>query len=570
VPAIVSRREGRQGEQRLVGEGVPTVYVLGIDVGTTFTAAAVLRNRQAEICPLGTRSATIPSVVLLREDGEMLVGEAAERRAVTEPERVAREFKRRCGDSTPLVLGGTPMSPEALTASVITAVVADVTTRQGAAPAAICLSHPANWSPFKTDLLRQTVRLADLDVPVRFVTEPEAAAIDYAHARHLDVGETVAVYDLGGGTFDAAVVRRTQDGFAVLGNPEGIDRLGGTDIDAAVFDHVSRSLDGRLADLDEDDPGTVAAMARLRRECTEAKEALSGDTDTSIPIILPGLTTAVRLTRGELETMVRPALQASIGALRRALRSAGLAPEDLSAVLLVGGSSRIPLVAELVGAELGRPVAVDTEPKHAVALGAALLAGEATSADLSVDLSVARSASGSVDRQVGGQGARSLGGQVAPHQLRRRAVQAAATVALVGSVTAGVLHTLDHDEVRAVARVEQSTALTPAPPTATPSLAPPTVMPPAAVSGLTVSRGRPTGSTLTSMVVSWTASPGATSYLVEWLVTGSGAGPGTRTTTSTSATLTGLVPDTRYTVRVTPGNAGGVGPPAVVEGATDG
>jgi hypothetical protein len=128
--------------------------------------------------------------------------------------------------------------------------------------------------------------------------------------------------------------------------------------------------------LDLDDPASMAAVARLRRDCVEAKEALSSDTDVAIPVLLPSLQTEVRLTRSEFEEMVRPSLVDSVAALRRAMRSAEVAPEDVHAVLLVGGSSRIPLVAELVGSELRRPVAVDAHPKHGTALGAAMLAGQ--------------------------------------------------------------------------------------------------------------------------------------------------------------------------------------------------
>jgi glycerophosphoryl diester phosphodiesterase/actin-like ATPase involved in cell morphogenesis len=346
------------------------MYALGIDLGTTFTAAAVWRDGRAEIASLGSRSAAIPSVVVLREDQTIITGESASRRALSSPQRVAREFKRRLGDTTPILLAGVPYSAEALMARVLRAVVDEVSAREGGAPSAVCVSYPANWGPFKTDLLQQAVRTADLE-HVTYITEPIAAAVSYAAQERLPDGAIVAVYDLGGGTFDAAVLRRQGTGFEILGRPEGIERLGGIDFDAAVFGHVSRSLNGVLEGLDEDDPAAVTAVARLREECTTAKEALSSDTDTTIPVLLPNVSTQVRLTRGELEMMVRPALQDSVDALRRALRSAGITPEDLHSVLLVGGSSRMPIVAQLVGAELGRPVAVDVHPKHAVALGAA-------------------------------------------------------------------------------------------------------------------------------------------------------------------------------------------------------
>jgi len=350
------------------------MYALGIDLGTTFTAAAVWRDGRAEICSLGSRSAAIPSVVVLREDSIIVTGETADRRARSAPNRVAREFKRRLGDSTPILLGGVPYSVEALMARILRAVVDEVSSREGAPPSSVCVSHPANWGPYKIDLLQQAVRGADLE-NAGLSTEPEAAAVFYAGQERIADGSVIAVYDLGGGTFDTAVLRKSPGGFEILGRPEGIERLGGIDFDAAVYAHVSRSLGDALLDLDDEDPATMAAVSRLKEECTAAKEALSSDTDTTIPVLLPNLTTEVRLTRGELEAMVAPALEDTIGALRRALRSAAITPEELHSVLLVGGSSRMPVVAQLVAAELGRPVAVDVHPKHAVALGAALLAG---------------------------------------------------------------------------------------------------------------------------------------------------------------------------------------------------
>jgi molecular chaperone DnaK len=358
-------------------------YHLGIDLGTTYTAAAVERGGRVEAITLGNRQVSVPSVLFVKGDGEVLVGDAANRRGVTEPERLAREFKRRIGDPTPVLLGGTPYGAEALTGKLLRWVVERVIELEGGPPSAIALTHPANWGPFKLDLLHQGARQANVGV-ARYLTEPEAAATSYASQERVEPGSVIAVYDLGGGTFDASVLRKRPEGddvgFDILGTPEGIERLGGIDFDVAVFNHVWNSLGGSLSGLDIEDPAVVAAVSRLRRECVDAKEALSADTDVSIPVVLPNLQTEVRLTRNEFESMIRPALGETIVALRRALASAQVTPEQVDAVLLVGGSSRIPMVSQLLAGELGRPIAVDANPKDAVCLGAAIAAAQAVGA----------------------------------------------------------------------------------------------------------------------------------------------------------------------------------------------
>ena len=348
-------------------------YALGIDLGTTFTAAAVSRNGRVEIVGMGNHSSSIPSAVLLREDGELLVGDAAVRRGQQEPARLAREFKRRLGDATPIILGHTPYSSERLMAAVVRHVVDTVTERQGGAPSAVTIAHPANWGPYKRELLEQAATVAGLS-GATFVSEPTAAAVHFAAGERVDEGGIVAVYDLGGGTFDAAVLRRVGDRFVTMGEPQGIERLGGIDFDESVLSHVRATVGPALAALDGSDPVVRSGMIRLRDDCIAAKEALSADSEAVIPVMLPGLQTTVRITRPEFENMIRPVLRETVEMLRRAIQVAGVTPNDLSAVVLAGGSSRIPLVAEMVSAALGRPVAVDAHPKDTVALGAARLA----------------------------------------------------------------------------------------------------------------------------------------------------------------------------------------------------
>lgn len=346
-------------------------YVLGVDVGTTYTAAAVAANGRAEIFQLGSHAASVPSVVLLRADGEVLTGEAADRRAQTEPARTAREFKRRLGDPVPMLLGGTPYGAEALYALMLRSVVAQVTQQRGETPGLVVITHPASYGPYKLDLLRQAVRQAEIGDAV-LLSEPEAAAIHYADQERVEPGAVVAVYDFGGGTFDAAVLRKTGDRFDLLGEAEGLERLGGVDFDQAILGLVNAATGRALDALDQDDPTARAAANRLRDECRQTKEALSSDTEGVIPVLLTALQTEVRLTREEFEEMVRPRLRETIATLERCVRSAGLTFDQVDRILLVGGSSRIPVVGALVREATGRPTAIDAHPKHAIALGAAI------------------------------------------------------------------------------------------------------------------------------------------------------------------------------------------------------
>ena len=287
---------------------------------------------------------------------------------------MVREFKRRVGDPVPIVLAGSPYSAQSLMSVLLRWVVAQATERLGEPPDDLVVTYPANWGPYKKELLNQALRLAD-QPDAQTLTEPEAAARLYASRTRVQPGEIVAVYDLGGGTFDAAVLRKQEEGFELLGSPEGIEQLGGIDFDEAVFAHVIDAIRDRISDLQMDDPDTRLAIARLRRDCVEAKETLSVDTEVTVPVLLPGVSTSVRLVRSEFEDMIRPALGDTMGAMRRAIASARLDPTDIKAVVLIGGSSRIPLVTEMLTEDFGRPTALDTHPKNDVAMGAALDVG---------------------------------------------------------------------------------------------------------------------------------------------------------------------------------------------------
>lgn len=343
-------------------------YVLSVDLGTTFTAAAVCPvGGTPTMLSLGSSGYSVPSVLFLREDGTFLAGESAELRSSANPLRIARYFKRRLGDEVPIRIAGTPFAPQVLVTRLLEWVIGQATERQGSAPATVVLTHPANWGPYRRELLQQAASMASLARPV-LISEPEAAAIHYVESERLEPGELLGVYDLGGGTFDAVIMRRTDTGFEAVGNPAGVERLGGMDFDDVIRSFV---LDATELDEIEETEETITAAYALQSSCIDAKRVLSADTVADVRVVFPGLTTSVRVTRGEFEDRIRPRLIETLAALQTAMDSASVQPEDLSRILLVGGSSRIPMVSALLAQRFGRPLAVDIDPKNTVALGAA-------------------------------------------------------------------------------------------------------------------------------------------------------------------------------------------------------
>ena len=352
-------------------------FTLAVDVGTSRTAAAIARRASGgtittESVRLGRRTDTAPSIVFAA-DGETLFGDAAERRGIWQPERVIRDVKRRIGDGVPILVGDERFSPEKLYAATVAWVIEAVVEREGDAPAAVSVTIPVTWGAHRIALVQAALGREGWD-DVELITEPEAAARHYESVHPLAGDGVIGVYDLGGGTFDAAIMQKDAGGgFDVIGEPLGLDDFGGADLDDLVFRHALAA-----ADISPDDLGTGEGvrlgLSALRRDCTDAKESLSFDSEAVVPLLMGTHRTTVRIVRSEFESMIESGIARTIAVFRDALARADVTPSALDAILLTGGSSRIPRVAQLLSEEFDRPTMIDSDPKATVSRGAALVA----------------------------------------------------------------------------------------------------------------------------------------------------------------------------------------------------
>ena len=349
-------------------------YSLGVDLGTTTSAAALRRGSRLEVCALGDLTATMPSVALERADGSLVVGEAAADRARYDTTLVARHVTAHLDDDQPIVLDGRPHDPARLTQALLETVIDRVRRLYGDRPHDVVLTYPL-FPPGGSPSLLERVGLATVGGAL-LIPHPVAAVAKLAHDVDIAVGTTVAVLDLGGGTFEVTIVRRTHDGFDIVGPPGGLAELGGVEFDDAVFARIDAELGHVLQTVPRDDAEGMAALRRLRVACRAAKEWLSSSPDTTVEVALPHLSTWVPIRRADLESDIRPSLMAAVDAVAQTIAASELAPADVHVALLVGGSSRIPLFGELVSSRLGLPIVADPFPELTVALGAALFGSD--------------------------------------------------------------------------------------------------------------------------------------------------------------------------------------------------
>ena len=265
-------------------------YQVGVDLGTTYRRGRVPpRRRRSSSCRSGSAPRAVPSTVYVGPDGAFLIGEAAQRRALSDPGRVVRELKRRIGDATPVLVGPpTRWRPRSSPPGSSPACCDDVAGREGGVAARVAVTHPAGWGPHQMGALRAALAEHGLGSAV-LVPEPQAAAVGYAAAARVEPGATVGIYDLGGGTLrrgrGAQERRRASCSWAPR---RASNSSAGRTSTRRCFAHVRDALGAAWEALDPSDPEVLAAVAGLRRECTAAKEALSHDTEVLVPVVLPG------------------------------------------------------------------------------------------------------------------------------------------------------------------------------------------------------------------------------------------------------------------------------------------
>ena len=348
-------------------------WVLAIDFGTSFTvAAAKVGDRVPEVIEIaGERR--MPTVVLI--DGDtVMVGRVAEDLSATNPKRVVRALKNRLGDQAPLILDGRPHQVVALVALVLRHVYDEALAQIHSAPTEVRLTHPATWNRPLLNRLLEAAAKAGLP-NLMLVPEPVAAALSFANEIDIATGGCIAVYDLGGGTFDSAVVTAGAGGFQVIGRPGGDQHIGGELFDELLVNHLGQRFspaDWTALQTDAD-PVWQRVASSLRNEARRAKETLSASTYADLIVPLPAGLMEVRLHRGEYEDLIRPYIAETVSLLERCIEEAGIDAARLAGISLAGGASRTPMVEQLVAKAFNVvPLIRRADPKTAVAIGATL------------------------------------------------------------------------------------------------------------------------------------------------------------------------------------------------------
>ena len=347
---------------------------IGIDLGTTNSCVAVIEGGEPVVIPNAEGARTTPSVVAFSKTGERMVGQVAKRQAITNPERTVSSIKREMGTNYKVTIDGKSYTPQEISAMILQKLKADAEAYLGEPVTSAVITVPAYFTDAQRQATKDAGKIAGLDVK-RIINEPTAAALSYGVDKDND--QKVMVYDLGGGTFDVSIIEMgdgVQEVLATAGN----NRLGGDDFDQRIMDWILSSF---KMEQGIDLSGDKMAMQRIKEAAEKAKIELSGVTSAAInlPFITADATGPkhldMTLSRAKFNELTADLVEKTMGPVRQALSDSGLSIGDISKVLLVGGSSRIPAVQEAVKNFIGKDPFKGINPDECVAIGASIQAG---------------------------------------------------------------------------------------------------------------------------------------------------------------------------------------------------
>ena len=349
--------------------------IIGIDLGTTNSCVAVMEGGEPVVIPNPEGNRTTPSVVAFSQNGERLVGQIAKRQAVTNPEHTVISIKRDMGTDKKVKIDGDEFTPQEISAMILQKLKSDAENYLGTEVKQAVITVPAYFSDSQRQATKDAGKIAGLDV-LRIINEPTAAALAFGMDK-VDKDQKIMVYDLGGGTFDVSILDIGDGVFEVLAT-SGNNRLGGDDFDERIIGYLVDEFKKTSGiDLKTD----KMAMQRLKEAAEKAKIELSGvgQTNINLPFITADSTGPkhldITLTRAKFEDLIKDLVDATIKPVNQALKDAGLQASQIDQVLLVGGSTRVPLVQEKVKEITGKEPNKGINPDECVALGAAIQGG---------------------------------------------------------------------------------------------------------------------------------------------------------------------------------------------------
>ena len=349
--------------------------IIGIDLGTTNSCVAVMEGGEPVVIPNPEGNRTTPSVVAFSQNGERLVGQIAKRQAVTNPDHTVISIKRDMGTDRKVNIEGDEFTPQEISAMILQKLKADAENYLGTEVKQAVITVPAYFSDSQRQATKDAGRIAGLEV-LRIINEPTAASLAFGMDKG-DKDQKILVYDLGGGTFDVSILDIGDGVFEVLAT-SGNNRLGGDDFDQKIIEYlVSEFKKSNGIDLSTD----KMAMQRLKEAAEKAKIELSGvgQTNINLPFITADSSGPkhmdITLTRAKFEELIGELVNSTMGPVNQALKDAGLQASDLDQILLVGGSTRVPLVQETVKKITGKEPNKGINPDECVAIGAAIQGG---------------------------------------------------------------------------------------------------------------------------------------------------------------------------------------------------